>query len=62
MFRARAGQSTVETMLWISVMTVALCAAGYLLIGPLQAGFTEMRADARTVFENGQLEGANDMR
>ena len=43
-------------------MTVALCAAGYLLIGPLQAGFTEMRADARTVFENGQLEGANDMR
>ncbi|MCP4810816.1 MAG: hypothetical protein GY913_11370 [Proteobacteria bacterium] len=60
--RRRAGQSTVEYLLYISVIAVALTATAYVFIGPLEDGFRNMDAETRDVFKNGMQEGDGDMR
>lgn len=62
MRRRRAGQSTVEYLLYLSVMAVALTATAYVFIGPLEDGFRNMDKETRDVFQNGMKQGGGDMR
>jgi len=48
----RSAQSTVEAMLAMSVLTVAIAAAAYVLIGPLDVGVTAMDQDMRIVLDD----------
>ncbi len=50
--RRRTAQSTVEAMLAMSVLTVAVAAAAYVFIGPLDAGVTAMDQDMRIVLDD----------
>ena len=59
--RARRGQSTVEYMLYISVMVIALAAIGYTFIGPLSAGWSAFESDAQIVLSASE-QGSGDMR
>jgi len=60
--RQRKGQSTVEYLLYVSVIAIALCATAYVFIGPLQQGFNKMDKESRDVFRNGMQTGAGDYR
>ncbi len=60
--RRRRGQSTIEYLLYVSVIAVGLTATAYVFIGPLQQGFDSMRKDTQDVFQNGMREGSGDMR
>ena len=60
--RRRQGQSTIEYLLYVSVIAVALTATAYVFIGPLERGFESMRKDSQDVFQNGMQEGSGDMR
>ena len=60
--RTRSGQSTVEYMLYISVLVIGVLAAAYVLIGPLSNGMDGLRSDAETVLPENLKQGTNDMR
>ena len=60
--RQRKAQSTVEYLLYVSVIAVALCATAYVFIGPLQSGFDKMDKASRDVFQNGMTTGTGDVR
>jgi hypothetical protein len=58
----RRGQSTVEYMLVIAVLVVALVSASYAFIGPFSQGFDRMSNDAGMVLKSGTRNGSGDQR
>lgn len=58
----RSAQSTVEAMLAMSVLTVAIAAAAYVLIGPLDVGVTAMDQDMRIVLDDARPASASGKR
>ncbi len=51
--RARSGQGTVELVLYISVIVVALAAAAWAIYPDFARGMVEMSRDAQTVMQKG---------
>ena len=61
--KSRKGQSTLEYMLYISVIVVALVALSWIAFGvSFEDGYEEMKQDAQTVFSNAQQEGSGNLR
>ena len=59
----RKGQSTLEYMLYISVIVVALVALSWIAFGArFESGYDSVKQDAQTVFGNAQAEGSNNLR
>ena len=59
----RGGQSTLEYMLYISVVVVALVALAWIAFGvSFEEGYDDMKQDAQTVFSNAQQEGSGYLR
>ena len=57
------GQSTVEYLLYISVISIALVAAAYAAFGPTFAsGFPELVENTTVVIEQGSETSSNDLR
>ena len=49
----RSGQSTVEYMLYISVVVIGIVAIGWIAFGPgFQEGFNELKVNSETVLSN----------
>ncbi len=59
---SKRGQSTVEYMLYLSVIVVAACALAYVFIGPLMGGYEELKDDTNRVFTNAMSSGSGDQR
>ena len=63
MMRQRKGQSTVEYMLFISVISIALVALSWIALGSnLVSGFNEVSNDSRDVLQSASQTGSNDAR
>lgn len=61
--KSRKGQSTLEYMLYISVIVVALVALSWIAFGvSFEDGYEDMKQDAQTVFSNAQQEGSGNLR
>jgi Flp pilus assembly pilin Flp len=61
--RQRKGQSTVEYMLFISVISIALVALSWIGMGSsLVSGFNEISGDTRDVLQSATQTGTNDAR
>jgi FlaG/FlaF family flagellin (archaellin) len=60
--RPRAAQSTVEYLLVIAVISVALAAAAYVFIEPFSQGYEKMTDDAGLVLSSGTRNGSGDKR
>jgi hypothetical protein len=59
----RKGQSTVEYMLFISVISIALVALSWIALGSnLVSGFNEVSNDSRDVLRSASQTGSNDSR
>jgi hypothetical protein len=59
----RKGQSTVEYMLFISVISIALVALSWIAMGSsLVSGFDELSGDTRDVLQSATQTGSNDVR
>ena len=57
------GQGTLEYMLYVSVIVIALVAVAWIAFGVrFEAGYDGMKEDAQTVFNNAQQDGSNNMR
>ena len=57
------GQGTLESMLYVSVIVVALVAVAWIGFGVrFEEGYDDMKQDAQTVFSNAQQDGSNNMR
>ncbi len=57
----RQGQSTVEYMLYVSVIIVGFCATAYIFIGPLDSGWDKVKNDI-TVVMDAEEETSGDLR
>ena len=63
MRKNRQGQSTLEYMLYISVIVVAIVALAWIAFGVrFEDGFDDMSQDADKVFSNAQTAGSNNTR
>ena len=63
MRKNRNGQGTLEYMLYISVIVVALVAVAWIAFGNrFESGYDTMKQDAQTVFNNAQADGSNNLR
>ncbi|MCB9743709.1 MAG: hypothetical protein H6740_14005 [Alphaproteobacteria bacterium] len=62
MRRGRGGQSTVEYMLVVSVLVIALVAIGWVFTEAFGLGAQEMMQDTRDLMQNGTQTGSNDRR
>ncbi len=63
--RSRSGQGTVEYMLYLSVIAIALITAAYTFTGPFADGWEELAGDGgdvEQVFEQGQQSGQSNRR
>lgn len=60
--RFRSGQGTVEYMLYLGVIAIALLTAAYTFTGPFDSGYEELEEDIDEVFQQGQQSGQNDRR
>ena len=60
--RRRRGQSTVEYMLVVAVLGIALAVAAYAFIGPFAQGYQAMTQDAGFVLSSGTRDGSGDRR
>jgi len=49
------GQSTVEYMLLISVIVIAIVAAAYVFIEPLRAGVLDLANDVKKILSDGKI-------
>lgn len=58
----RRGQSTVEYMLYVSVIIIALMVAASALLPATQQGFAGMSRDAANVMQGGTGSGSGDRR
>lgn len=57
------GQGTLEYMLYVSVIVIALVAVAWIAFGVrFEEGYDDMKVDAQTVFTNAQQDGSNNMR
>lgn len=50
-----SGQSTVEYMLLISVIVIAIVAAAYVFIDPFQQGVKDLANDVRKILSTGKI-------
>ena len=56
MFRqSRSGQSTVEYMLLISVVVIAIVAAAYVFLDPFQSGVEELGNEVGNALNTGNI-------
>ena len=59
MFRkSRSGQSTVEYMLLISVVVIAIVAAAYVFLDPFQSGVQELGDEVGNALNTGNIRNA----
>jgi len=49
------GQSTVEYMLLISVIVIAIVAAAYVFIDPFRAGVLDLANDVKRILSDGKI-------
>jgi len=49
------GQSTVEYMLLISVIVIAIVAAAYVFIEPFKAGVQDLANDVKKILSDGKI-------
>ena len=49
------GQSTVEYMLLISVIVIAIVAAAYVFIDPFKQGVTDLANDVKKILSDGKI-------
>ena len=61
-FKEEEGQSTVEYMLFISVVVIAIVAAAYVFLEPFQSGVSELGSDVQGGLNSGQIAGAGTAR
>lgn len=57
-FKEEEGQSTVEYMLLISVVVIAIVAAAYVFLEPFESGVSELAEDVKGGLNSGQIAGA----
>ncbi len=60
--RGRRGQSTVEYMLVIAVLVVAMVVAAYTFVGPFAQGYSGMTDDVGIVLTSGTRDGSGNQR
>jgi Flp pilus assembly pilin Flp len=53
--REEGGQSTVEYMLLISVIVIAIVAAAYVFIDPFRAGVQDLAMDVKKILSTGKI-------
>lgn len=59
---SRRAQSSVEYMMYLSVIAIALGVAAYAFVGPFSAGFDDLKQDSTAVFENVTSAGSGERR
>ncbi len=57
-FNEEEGQSTVEYMLLISVVVIAIVAAAYVFLDPFQSGVEDLAQDVQGGLSSGQIGNA----
>lgn len=55
LFRDEEGQSTVEYMLLISVIVIAIVAAAYVFIEPFKQGVQDLANDVKRILSDGKI-------
>jgi Flp pilus assembly pilin Flp len=55
LFREEEGQSTVEYMLLISVIVIAIVAAAYVFIDPFRQGVLDLAKDIKKILSDGKI-------
>jgi Flp pilus assembly pilin Flp len=55
LLRDEEGQSTVEYMLLISVIVIAIVAAAYVFIDPFKQGVTDLANDVKKILSDGKI-------
>jgi Flp pilus assembly pilin Flp len=55
LLRDEEGQSTVEYMLLISVIVIAIVAAAYVFIEPFKAGVQDLGNDVKKILSDGKI-------
>ena len=55
LLRDEEGQSTVEYMLLISVIVIAIVATAYVFIDPFKAGVTDLANDVKKILSDGKI-------
>ena len=55
LLKDEAGQSTVEYMLLISVIVIAIVAAAYVFIEPFKAGVQDLGNDVKKILSDGKI-------
>jgi Flp pilus assembly pilin Flp len=53
--REEEGQATVEYMLLISVIVIAIVAAAYVFITPFQQGVAKLAQDVSSILDSGKI-------
>jgi uncharacterized protein (UPF0333 family) len=53
--KSRSGQSTVEYMLLISVVVIAIVAAAYVFLDPFKSGVEELGNEVSTTLSTGNI-------
>jgi Flp pilus assembly pilin Flp len=61
-FQEEEGQSTVEYMLLISVVVIAIVAAAYVFLDPFKEGVEDLADDVKGGLSSGQIAGAGTAR
>ena len=55
LLREEEGQSTVEYMLLISVIVIAIVAAAYVFIEPFKQGVEDLAKDVKKILSDGKI-------
>lgn len=55
LFREEEGQSTVEYMLLISVIVIAIVAAAYVFVPTFEAGVNDLANDVKKILSDGKI-------
>ena len=55
LLKDEAGQSTVEYMLLISVIVIAIVAAAYVFIEPFKQGVLDLANDVKKILSDGKI-------
>ena len=55
LIRVEEGQSTVEYMLLISVIVIAIVAAAYVFIDPFKQGVQDLGRDVKKILSDGKI-------
>lgn len=58
----RGGQSTVEYMLLISVIVIAIVAAAYIFVPTFQEGVNNLALDIKDILSSGEIVGTGTAR